>query len=92
MQSQRTNPYAQQDVSSDSFDSVTKESTTGLNAPAMDSMSAFYSEVRVPVSPTGPAVLTPIPVSPLDLFYPRRPANIQRQCLPHLRPPLTVTR
>jgi len=45
MQSQRApNPYAQQDTSSDSFDSITKDSTTALNAP-MDSMSAFYSEI-----------------------------------------------
>jgi len=45
MQSQRApNPYARQDTSSDSFDSITKDSTTALNAP-MDSMSAFYSEI-----------------------------------------------
>jgi len=44
MQSQRTNPYAQQDRSDDSFDSTAKDSTAVL-APAMDSMSAFYSEI-----------------------------------------------
>jgi len=45
MQSQRApNPYARQDTSSDSFDSITKDSTTALNAP-MDSMSTFYSEI-----------------------------------------------
>ncbi|KAI0957404.1 hypothetical protein AcW1_005809 [Taiwanofungus camphoratus] len=42
-QSQRQNPYAQQDES-DSYDSIAKDSTTALNVP-MDSMSAFYSEI-----------------------------------------------
>ncbi|KAI0093542.1 t-SNARE [Irpex rosettiformis] len=40
---QRNNPYAQQDDSQASFDSMAKDSTTNL--AAQDSMSQFYSEI-----------------------------------------------
>ncbi|PCH38127.1 t-SNARE [Wolfiporia cocos MD-104 SS10] len=39
---QSTRPYAE---TSDSFDSTAKDSTTALNAPAMDGMAAFYTEI-----------------------------------------------